>query len=190
MEGASLLARDLACRRGDRLLFAGVSFTLDPGEALQVVGANGTGKSSLLRILAGLLRPFAGAVEKTGPVALLDGNLPLDGHLPLGRALAFWERIDGVNEALDPGLNTLFDVPVRFLSTGQRKRAAIAQCRPRERGIWLLDEPLNGLDTRAAAKLQAQVTEHCRAGGIAVIASHQPFELTALRHLDLAEFAA
>ncbi|RYD89279.1 MAG: ATP-binding cassette domain-containing protein, partial [Sphingomonadales bacterium] len=91
MEGASLLARDLACRRGDRLLFAGVSFTLDPGEALQVVGANGTGKSSLLRILAGLLRPFAGAVEKTGPVALLDGNLPLDGHLPLGRALAFWE---------------------------------------------------------------------------------------------------
>jgi heme exporter protein A len=190
MEGASLLARDLACRRGDRLLFAGVSFTLDPGEALQVVGANGTGKSSLLRILAGLLRPFAGAVEKTGPVALLDGNLPLDGHLPLGRALAFWGRIDGVNEALGWGPSGLVDVPVRFLSTGQRKRAAIAQSHPRTGGIWLLDEPLNGLDARAAASLQGHVARHCGAGGIAVIASHQPFALPGLRQIDLAEFAA
>ena len=140
MEGASLLARDLACRRGDRLLFAGVSFTLDPGEALQVVGANGTGKSSLLRILAGLLRPFAGAVEKTGPVALLDGNLPLDGHLPLGRALAFWERIDGVNEALGWGPSGLVDVPVRFLSTGQRKRLALINAWLEERPVLVFDE--------------------------------------------------
>ena len=185
-----LTVHELACRRGDRLLFRGLSFAVDAGDKLHVRGANGTGKSSLLRILAGLLRPFAGTVERAGPVALLDGRVPLDEHLPLGRSLRFWERIDGVDEALDPALNTLFDVPVRFLSTGQRKRAAIAQSRPRAGGIWLLDEPLNGLDARAASKLQTQVAQHCEAGGIAVIASHQPFELKALRHLDLAEFAA
>jgi heme exporter protein A len=185
-----LTVHDLACRRGDRLLFRGISFEIEAGRALHVRGANGTGKSSLLRILAGLLRPFAGAVERSGPVALLDGRLPLDEHLPLARSLGFWERIDGVDEALDPALNSLFDVPVRFLSTGQRKRAAIAQSHPHKRGIWLLDEPLNGLDTRAAANLQVQVAEHCRAGGIAVIASHQPFELAGLKQIDLTEYAA
>lgn len=190
MEGASLIARDLACRRGDRLLFRGLAFTLGASQALQVVGANGTGKSSLLQIVAGLLRPFEGSVECTGPVALLDGNLPLDEHLPLGRSLAFWNRIDGVNEALDPGLNTLFDVPVRFLSTGQRKRAAIAQSRPRPGGIWLLDEPLNGLDVRAAEQLQTQVAEYRAYGGIVVVASHQPFALPDGKRIDLAEFAA
>jgi heme exporter protein A len=184
-----LTVQDLACRRGDRLLFRGLSFALAAGEALQVRGANGTGKSSLLRILAGLLRPFEGTVESGGPIALLDGRLPLDEHLPLSQALAFWERIDGVDQALDPALNTLFDVPVRFLSTGQRKRAAIAQSHPRPGSIWLLDEPLNGLDTSAAAGLQSQVAAHCAEGGIAVIASHQPFELAGLGQIDLVEFA-
>ena len=185
-----LTVHDLACRRGDRLLFRGLSFELVPGETLQVRGANGTGKTSLLRMLAGLLRPFEGAVERAGPLALLDGRLPLDEHLPLGPALGFWTRIDGANEALDSALNSLFNVPVRFLSTGQRKRAAIAQSHPRIGGIWLLDEPLNGLDSRAAAALQSQVTEHCAAGGIAVVASHQPFEVASLRRIDLAGFAA
>ncbi|WP_126175622.1 heme ABC exporter ATP-binding protein CcmA [Tsuneonella rigui] len=185
-----LTVQDLACRRGDRLLFRGLSFALGASQALQVVGANGTGKSSLLRIVAGLLRPFAGSVERAGYVALLDGNLPLDEHLSLGETLAFWGRIDGVNEALDPGLNTLFDVPVRFLSTGQRKRAAIAQSRPRVGGIWLLDEPLNGLDVRAAEQLQHQVAEHRARGGIVVIASHQPFALPDGKQIDLAKFAA
>ena len=190
MEGASLSVRDLACRRGDRLLFRGLSFALGQGDALQIIGANGTGKSSLLRILAGLLRPFEGAVQSVGPVALLDGNLPLDEHLPLAQSLTFWERIDGVNETLDPALNTLLDVPVRFLSTGQRKRAAIAQSRPREEGIWLLDEPLNGLDLRAAEQLQYQVAEYRAGGGTVVIASHQLFALTDGKQIDLAEFAA
>jgi heme exporter protein A len=155
-----------------------------------VIGANGIGKSSLLRILAGLMRPFAGVVDRAGPVALLDGNLPLDEHKALSKALGFWARIDGVDEAFDLLPNTLFEVPVRFLSTGQRKRAAIAQSRPRKRGIWLLDEPLNGLDAHASQALQTRVAEHCAAGGIAVIASHQPFALASLQSIDLAEFAA
>lgn len=185
-----LAATDLACRRGERLLFRGLSFALGPGDALQVAGPNGTGKSSLLRILAGLLRPYAGSVKRAGPIALLDGNLPLDEHLPLGQALGFWGGIDGVNEALDLGLNTLFDIPVRYLSTGQRKRAAILQSAPPEDGIWLLDEPLNGLDVAAAEALQARVADHCASGGIAVIASHQPFALPSMRRIELADYAA
>jgi len=192
MEPARLLATDLACRRGERLLFRGVSFALEPGEALQVTGPNGAGKSSLLRILAGLLRPWAGTVERVGEVALLDERLALDGHLPLGRAFDFWSRIDGGGEPGKlriGGLDRLADVPVRFLSTGQRKRAAIMVSNGHGAGIWLLDEPLNGLDTDAAADFQTQLRGWLRLGGIAVIASHQPFELVEPRRLAIESYA-
>ena len=195
MEPARLSATDLACRRGERLLFRGLSFALQAGEAAQVIGPNGTGKSSLLRILAGLLKPFAGIVERSGGLALLDERLALDGDLPLGRALGFWAEIDRVGflarESLADalGLGGLLDVPVRYLSTGQRKRAAIMQSNARAAPIWLLDEPLNGLDAEAAAAFQRQVANYLRAGGIAVIASHQPFEVPGLRRLELADFA-
>ncbi|HEY8604642.1 heme ABC exporter ATP-binding protein CcmA [Tsuneonella suprasediminis] len=190
---ASLAATDIACRRGDRLLFRGLSFALGAGEAMQVLGANGTGKTSLLRILAGLLSPYAGSASASELPALLDGRLPLDEHLPLGQALTFWNRIDG--GAISPevlavhGLDTLLDVPVRYLSTGQRKRAAIVQSNARQAAIWLLDEPLNGLDIHAGERLQSAVAHYCAQGGIAVIASHQPFAMPDLRTLDLAEFA-
>ncbi|MFA9201338.1 MAG: heme ABC exporter ATP-binding protein CcmA [Cypionkella sp.] len=181
---------DLACRRGDRLLFRGLSFELRAGEALQVVGANGTGKSSLLRILAGLLRPLAGRVEWQGPVALLDDRLPLDEHLPLGKALGFWTRLDAADRALDrAGLYPLSDVPVRFLSTGQRKRAAMLQSAPPAGGLWLLDEPLNGLDAAGVTMLLARIEAHRQGGGIAVIASHQPIILTDLQEIELTRYS-
>lgn len=193
MEPARLSATDLACRRGDRLLFRGLSFELVEGQALQVVGPNGTGKSSLLRILAGLLRPDAGTVERNCQVALLDERLPLDAHLSLGRAFDFWSRIDGggyePGSLASLGLETLSDVPVRYLSTGQRKRAAVLQSNSRMAGVWLLDEPLNGLDKDAAAAFQDHVAAYLTQGGIAVIASHQPFAVPGLRRLELADFA-
>lgn len=192
MEPASLIATDLACRRGDRLLFRGLTFALAEGEALQIVGPNGTGKSSLIRILAGLLRPFAGTVACNRAAALLDERLALDGHLPLGQALAFWDRIDGGGYGPGPtralGLEPLLDVPVRFLSTGQRKRAAILLSNARQAGLWLLDEPLNGLDREAVADFQQQVAGYLAAGGIAVLASHQPFAVPGLRRLELADY--
>jgi heme exporter protein A len=190
---ARLAATELACRRGERLLFRGLSFELGAGEALQVVGPNGTGKSSLLRILAGLLRPLEGTVERNGDVALLDERLPLNGDLPLAGALAFWERIDGGGYGPDAmaglGLDTLAEVPVRYLSTGQRKRAALLQSNARLAGIWLLDEPLNGLDVDAAAAFERRVAEYLVQGGIAVIASHQPFAVPGQRRLHLADHA-
>ncbi|NMN06240.1 MULTISPECIES: heme ABC exporter ATP-binding protein CcmA [unclassified Novosphingobium] len=189
MTALHLAAHDIACRRGDRVLFRGVGFALGPGDALHLAGANGIGKSSLIRILAGLMRPFAGTVERQGAVALVDERLALDGHLPLGRALAFWHRIDGTApDADDPfGLADLADVPVRYLSTGQKKRAALARLAAAKAPIWLLDEPLNGLDTAWAAQAQAAIEAHRAGGGLVVIASHQPLALAGVKTLAMAD---
>ena len=187
-----LSASDLACRRGDRLLFARLSFALGSGSALQLAGSNGIGKSSLIRILAGLLPAFAGSVSREGAIALLDERPALDPHLPLGSALGFWQGIDGPadNDAVRLGLGELMDVPVRYLSTGQKKRAALARMIGQKAPVWLLDEPLNGLDTRGVALVEELAAEHCRGGGIAVIASHQPFTLPDMQRIELKDFAA
>lgn len=192
MQACRLIATDLACRRGDRILFRGLSLALGAGEALRVAGPNGTGKSSLIRILAGLLPAYAGALEREGEAGLVDERPALDTHLPLARALAFWERFDG--RAADAvgrlGLGALGDVPVRFLSTGQKKRAALARLMAQDAPIWLLDEPLNGLDADAVTLVERIVAEHCAAGGLAVVASHQPITLPGAHVLTLTEFAA
>lgn len=193
MEGGSLSVHDLACRRGDRLLFRGLSFDLAPGELLQVKGVNGTGKSSLLRIVAGLLRPFEGQVTFSGSVGLLDERLPLDEHLPLGQAFAVWNRLGGgVYDAgafASVGLDRLLDVPVRFLSTGQRKRAALLLTVAASPELWLLDEPLNGLDAGGVTLVMDLLRAFRARGGMAIIASHQPLDIADLQKLDLAEFA-
>jgi len=192
MQESRIAANDLACRRGERVLFSGLSFALEPGAALHVAGANGIGKSSLIRILAGLLRPFAGKVESRGAIGLIDERPALDPSLPLERALAFWQRIDGPEDAelARLGLTGLLDVPVRYLSTGQRKRAAFARLLGQGAPVWLLDEPLNGLDSKACELAETLVAEHCAGGGICITASHQPIKLPAVRRLELRDYAA
>lgn len=184
-----LAATDIACRRGERLLFRGLSLALQPGEALHVTGANGIGKSSLIRILAGLLRPVGGTVEREGAVGLIDERHALDPEISLGQALRFWRALDGGEAPLDRlGLTDLLEVPVRYLSTGQRKRAVFARLLAQSAPVWLLDEPLNGLDNIGVALVEGLVAEHLAGGGVAVIASHQALTTDASR-LTLAEFA-
>ncbi|ABC62432.1 heme ABC exporter ATP-binding protein CcmA [Erythrobacter litoralis] len=189
---AALAARNLACRRGDRLLFTGLELDLADGALLHVTGANGTGKSSLMRILAGLLSSSEGDVSRSGSMALLDERLALDPEWPLGKALRFWERLDGCS---DPSnivaimeLEPLLDVPVRYLSTGQRKRAAFARLLCTSHDIWLLDEPFNGLDIDACAKVRSLTRLHCGGGGVCVIASHQDIGMDA-HTLAIEDFA-
>jgi heme exporter protein A len=157
----------------------GLDLALQPGDGLLLTGPNGAGKSSLLRCLAGLLAPAAGRVTADGAVALADERLPLDPELPLYRAMRFWARLDrrtaDLGEALaELALQPLADVPVRMLSSGQRKRAALALVRTSGASIWLLDEPLNALDRASAERLGSMVATHRARGGIAVVASHQP----------------
>lgn len=177
----SRLAFDaVTCARGGRVLFAGLSFDLGAGDALRVSGPNGAGKSSLLRLAAGLLDAAAGMVAREGKIALADERPALDLAKPLGAALAFWAGIDGgdVTAALGAtGLSPLADVPVRMLSTGQRRRATVARVLTRGADIWLLDEPANGLDAGAVATLERLIANHRAGGGIAVVATHQPVAL-------------
>jgi len=160
----------VTCRRGGRVLFSHLDLELGPGEALQVAGPNGAGKSSLIRIAAGLLRPERGSVA-AAPLALADDNLALDPELPLRRALRFWggSTGDGLHAL---GLATLRDVPVRLLSSGQRKRATLARVMTSGAPLWLLDEPLNGLDSDGADLLAGLLVEHRKAGGAILAASH------------------
>ena len=192
MQACRLTASDLSCQRGERLLFRGLSLALDAGEACQITGANGVGKSSLIRIVAGLLPPSAGSVDIAGTIGLIDERPALDPQQPLGKALAFWSRLDGqADAAMDRlGLTNLLDVPVRYLSTGQKKRAALARLIGQSAAVWLLDEPLNGLDKDAVGLVEALASEHCAGGGICLIASHQSFALSGMAQIALADFAS
>ena len=189
----SLIADNLACRRGERLLFRRLSFRLEAGAACHVTGANGAGKTTLIRALAGLTTPFAGEVRREGALGLLDERTGLDPDLPLGRALDFWERIDGCTSPDGAiailGLQSLLEVPVRFLSTGQRKRAALAALLNRAVPIWLLDEPLSGLDADTIARVTGLIRLHVGGGGIALIASHQPLDVPGMTSFAIEDFA-
>jgi heme exporter protein A len=180
----------VALARGGRLLFEGVSFALGPGDAAIVTGPNGTGKSSLLRLAAGLLQAASGVITRDGAVALADENAALDRELPLERALVFWARLDGrvaaVGGAMEQmGLSHLAPVPVRMLSTGQRKRAALARVIASGAGIWLLDEPANGLDAEAVGRLERACAAHQAAGGIVLAATHLALALEAAHPISL-----
>jgi heme exporter protein A len=162
----------VALRRGGHLLFEWLDLALGPGEAVQVMGPNGSGKSSLIRLAAGLLRADQGRVERSA-LALADDKLALDRELPLGKALGFWGG--AVAEAMEAlGLAHLAEVPVRLLSSGQGKRATLARVAASGAPLWLLDEPLNALDSDGAARLATLIAGHRHVGGAVLAASHQP----------------
>ena len=167
-----LLAEAISCVRGGRILFRDLRFALEPGQAGLLTGPNGVGKSSLLRLLAGLLQPSTGSYVAPESTALCDDKLALDEHLPLEQALRFWGRLDGKGQAditlamARAGLDHLAEVPVRYFSTGQRQRARLARTYLAEAKLWLLDEPANGLETESVDQLGATLQNHIDGGGI------------------------
>ena len=185
----SLLAlRAVACVRGGRLLFEGLDLDLPPGRAAVVTGPNGSGKSSLLRLAAGLLPAAAGQVERNALAALADERLALDERLNLRRALGFWAGLDGAMAEAGlraMGLERIADVPVRMLSTGQRKRAALARVVASRAPLWLLDEPANGLDSDGRDRLEAAMAAHRSNGGAILAATHQPLGLADAETVNL-----
>jgi heme exporter protein A len=166
-----LTIENAALVRGGRPLLDNLNLTLGPGEAVHVTGPNGCGKSSLIRMIAGLLQPSVGRVE-CAAVSLADEGLALDRELPLGRALHFWggPKLSEAMTAFD--LGRLSEVPVRLLSTGQAKRARLARVMASGAPLWLLDEPLNGLDRDGVVRLDRAIAGHLGSGGAVLAASH------------------
>jgi heme exporter protein A len=191
---ASLTAETLACTRGDKRLFDGLSFRVGAGQALAVEGANGSGKTSLLRMIAGFLAPSAGRIliksdagesddaedrgRRIGWLGHQDGLKP---QLTVAEQLSFFARLYG--QAADAsvldqvGLARQAELPCRYLSAGQRRRLALARLLSSGRALWLLDEPFAALDAAGQALVAQLMARHCGAGGIIIAATHDPLGL-------------
>src|SRR5215813_13352944 len=194
-----LEADGLACTRGGREVFRGLSFGLAAGEAMIVTGRNGAGKSSLLRIIAGLIRISAGRLEFDGgaPDMSVAEQCHYLGHqdamkpsLSVGENLRFWTAFLGASRAVGPALDAvdlghLADLPAAYLSAGQRRRLSIARLVAAPRPIWLLDEPASALDTPSQKKLAELMSTHLSGGGMIVAAAHGPIGLDHVRELNL-----
>lgn len=195
MEQPLLTLDGVTVMRGGRVLAAGLSFGLGPGEALVITGPNGAGKSSLMRVAAGLLAPAAGTVRRDGRMALLGEGAALDAELGLAQALGFWAKLDGTGERAGAealaalGLSPLADLPVRMLSTGQRRRAALARVVASGAALWLLDEPANGLDAGSVGVLEGLIARHRDRGGAVMVATHLALDVPGARTLALGEAA-
>ncbi len=196
-----LSAHGLECARGDRTLFAGLGFDLSAGELLLVRGGNGQGKTSLLRLLTGLSTPVAGEVRWRG---WSIAKAREDYH----REMAYLGHANGIKEELTPlenlrfqaglagqrldqdlaestlrrlGLGRCLDLPARVLSFGQRRRVALAGLLSAGALLWILDEPLTGLDVHGVALVETLLRSHLDQGGLVVMTTHQPLTLEGVR---------
>jgi heme exporter protein A len=200
MSATLLKASSLACLRGGRLVFAGLSFRLAAGEALVLTGPNGSGKSSLLRLVAGLVPACGGTLDWTGApgsIAYLGHQDAVKPALTARETLRFWGAAAGAAPdaaAIDAALaavnlDGLDELPCRYLSAGQRRRLALSRFELGRARLWLLDEPTLGLDMASVARVEARVARHREGGGIVMLATHVPLALDGARGLAMEDFA-
>ncbi|ADE14033.1 heme exporter protein CcmA [Nitrosococcus halophilus Nc 4] len=201
-EQPQLQVEELTCRRGERLLFENMSFTVKAGDVLEVSGHNGSGKTSLLRLLCGLLIPEKGAllwrgqpIDKIKPLyhselAYVGHTDAIKGDLTAYENLIIAGALNG--GGMDPeqalervGLSRIRELPGRFLSAGQRRRLALARLLVNRARLWLLDEPFTALDKRAIRTIATLLEEHAAAGGMAVFTSHHAINIAHARTLDI-----
>lgn len=208
MATPAFIIEDLACRRSGRVLFAGVELELSAGEAALATGRNGSGKSSLLRVVAGLLQPLTGRVLWQGEdarrapdafraamryVGHADGLQPA---LTVFENLAFWAKLSGASAARPDmlaalaavGLDDLADLPARILSAGQRRRLALARpigTTTENPGLWLLDEPTVALDRPSVARIEAAIADFRAQGGIVIASTNAPLALPDAKPVDI-----
>ncbi len=193
---STLTVEKLACLRGERLLFEGLSFQLRAGQALSVEGANGAGKTSLLRIIAGFMSPAAGAIRVTEDGQdIVDGEVrgrrigwmghqdALKGPLTVAEQLTFYARLHNSTLEQGPvleqvGLSRQRDLPCRYLSAGQKRRLGLARLLVCARPLWLLDEPFAALDSAGKGLVARLMVEHCGRGGMVLAATHEPLGLS------------
>jgi heme exporter protein A len=201
MYAATFSTAGLSGARGGFYLFEDLSLVLVAGDALLVQGANGTGKSTLLRILAGLMPPADGAVRFAGPGEepplrhYLGHSNAIKAGLTVEQNIRFWAGFaarrdaaveDALEDALDAfDLDELRDLPARYLSAGQKRRLALARLLASPAPLWLLDEPVTALDTRSVGLFEAAVARHRQGGGMAIIATHQDLVMPGAADLNL-----
>jgi heme exporter protein A len=197
-----LFGVSLACIRGGRNVFSGVDFSVASGSALLVTGRNGAGKSSLLRMIAGLLPPVDGKIvlEGGGDELSIAEQAHYLGHLdPVKPALSVRENLDfwaaylgrgkaTIDAALEAvGLDELAEIPAAYLSAGQRRRLSVARLIAAPRPVWLLDEPTSSLDRAAQERLHEFMHAHLATGGLIVAATHGPLSIAPAQELRLGE---
>jgi heme exporter protein A len=200
-----LQARAITCVRGERTLFSNLNLQVFAGQCLHIRGENGIGKTSLLRLLTGLVSPESGEILWNGAPVQKEASeyhsqLLFLGHrdalkedLTALENLSMYAAIDGTpiaeKDAIDSlgrfGLRGREDLAVNCLSAGQKKRVLMARMLVRRAQVWILDEPFNALDTSAVGELQALIAEHLEGNGLAVLTSHQPLSIPNMQVLDL-----
>jgi heme exporter protein A len=187
----SLTIKNLSASRGGFVLFEGVSFSLTPAEALRITGPNGSGKTTLLRCLAGLIRTDSGTISNMPENCLhYLGHLnAMKPQLTVAENLLFWAKIYAASDITDAiktlNLSGLIDLPFSVLSSGQKRRVALARLLLSQRAIWLLDEPSVGLDVASVDIVETVLENHLFEGGIVIAATHTPLGKANWQTLEL-----